>query len=57
MKYPRISCEKYGGGEGWGEALLRFPPLSQQASGQIFKNDVNGFFRHLGYLLHAFAYR
>jgi hypothetical protein len=28
-------------------------PFLQQVSGQIFKDDVDGFFLHLGYPLHA----
>jgi hypothetical protein len=37
-----------------GDAILCPPlPFFQQASRQIFKDDVNGFFLHLGYLLHG----
>jgi hypothetical protein len=28
-----------------------------QASGQIFKDDLNGFFLHLGYLIHSYSLR
>jgi hypothetical protein len=31
-------------------------PFLQQASGKIFKDDVNGFFLHLGYLLQEYKY-
>ncbi len=43
------SARKLGSGEG-GKALLRPPP---PPSRQIFEDDVNGFFLHLGYLFHA----
>jgi hypothetical protein len=47
MKHPRISWEIAGRGG----VLLRLPlPLLTE---QIFKDDVNFFFLHLGYLLHG----
>jgi hypothetical protein len=38
---------------GKGVSLPPLPLFLQQASGQIITDDVNGFFLHLGYLLHG----
>jgi hypothetical protein len=39
-----------------GKALVRpSHPFLQQASGQISKDDVDGFFLHHGYLLHGYT--
>ncbi len=43
--------KKYGGGEGAGVT----PSAGQQTSEQIFEDDGERFFLHLGYLLHAYC--